>query len=236
MFPNPLDIIPWITAQEDAVLRTGFDANDWIAQTWAYDRHNVGDTPGFGGYDLRALASVKAKSLIITAGQLDLYNPVEEAEEAALYLPASRLAPIPSVQGHVAASPAKAADVEFMNRVTREFLTRSRMAVENSSEIVNAGKLSRRAMTVDTPISSQAWRSLSGTSVLATPGRAEQISNGGAEVPARKLPVPETVSPQVQKLIAAPLRPGWNVLPKTGEEWKPVAEAGAQAPSGIFLG
>ena len=28
-------------------------------------------------------------------------------------------------------------------------------------------------------------------SVLATPGRAEQVSNGGAEVPARKLPVPE---------------------------------------------
>jgi acetyl esterase/lipase len=65
-------------------------------------------------------------------------------------------------------------------------------------------------------------------SVLATPGRAEQVSNGGAEVPARKLPVPETVSPQVQKLIAAPLRPNWNVLPKTGEEWKPIAEAGAQ--------
>ena len=47
-------------------------------------------------------------------------------------------------------------------------------------------------------------------SVLATPGRAEQVSNGGAEVPARKLPVPETVSPQVQKLIAAPLRPNWS--------------------------
>jgi epsilon-lactone hydrolase len=64
--------------------------------------------------------------------------------------------------------------------------------------------------------------------VLAPPAVAEQLSNGGAEVPARPLPVPETVSPQVQKLIAAPLRPGWNVLPKTGEEWKPVSEAGAQ--------
>ena len=122
MFPNPLDVIPWITAQEDAVLKSGFDANDWIAQTWAYDRHNVGDTPGFGGDHLRALASVKAKALIITAGQLDLYNPVQEAEEAARYIPDARLAPIPSVQGHVAASPTKAADVEFMNRVTREFL------------------------------------------------------------------------------------------------------------------
>jgi hypothetical protein len=49
----------------------------------------------------------------------------------------------------------------------------------------------------------------------------------GRYVPARTLPVPDTVSPQIRKLIAAPPRPGWNVLPKTGEEWKPVADAGA---------
>jgi homoserine O-acetyltransferase/O-succinyltransferase len=122
MFPNPLDILPWIKAQEDAVLKTGFDANDWIAQTWAYDRHNVGDTHGFGGDHLKALRSIKAKTLIITGGELDLYNPVQEAQEAARYIPDSRLAAIPSIQGHVAASPAKAADVEFMNRVAREFL------------------------------------------------------------------------------------------------------------------
>ena len=68
---------------------------------------------------------------------------------------------------------------------------------------------------------------LAAAMVASAPGAAQQASNGGAEVPARTLPVPETVSPQVQKLIAAPLRPGWNVLPKTGEEWKPVSEAGA---------
>jgi acetyl esterase/lipase len=50
----------------------------------------------------------------------------------------------------------------------------------------------------------------------------------GLEVPAKTLPVPQTVSPQGQKLIAAPLRNGWNVLPKTGEEWKPIADAGAE--------
>ena len=50
----------------------------------------------------------------------------------------------------------------------------------------------------------------------------------GLDVPAKNLPVPQDVSPQVQKLIAAPLRNGWNVLPKTGEEWKPVADAGAE--------
>jgi hypothetical protein len=32
--------------------------------------------------------------------------------------------------------------------------------------------------------------------------------------------VPDTVSPQIQKLIGAPLTPTWNVIPKTAEEWK----------------
>ncbi len=58
----------------------------------------------------------------------------------------------------------------------------------------------------------------------------------GLEVPAKNLPVPDTVSPQIQKLIGAPLRTGWNVLPKTGEEWKPVAEAGAAATLKILPG
>jgi acetyl esterase/lipase len=49
------------------------------------------------------------------------------------------------------------------------------------------------------------------------------------DVPARSVPVPTTVSPQLAKIIGAPLRTNWNVLPKTGEEWKPVADAGAAA-------
>lgn len=48
------------------------------------------------------------------------------------------------------------------------------------------------------------------------------------DVPARTLPVPGTVSPQVQKLIGSPLRANWNIQPKTGEEWKAVADAGAE--------
>src|SRR3954453_6768234 len=47
------------------------------------------------------------------------------------------------------------------------------------------------------------------------------------DVPARSVPVPSTVSPQLAKIIGAPLRTNWNVLPKTGDEWKPVADAGA---------
>src|SRR5258706_7298870 len=40
------------------------------------------------------------------------------------------------------------------------------------------------------------------------------------DVPAKALPVPDTVSPQIQKLIGAPLSPTYNQIPATNEEWK----------------
>ena len=49
------------------------------------------------------------------------------------------------------------------------------------------------------------------------------------EIPARSLPVPETVSPGMQALIAAPLRLGWNNFPNTSEGWRRLAEAGRVA-------
>jgi monoterpene epsilon-lactone hydrolase len=48
-------------------------------------------------------------------------------------------------------------------------------------------------------------------------------------VPARTIPVPDTVSPQMQSLIAAPLSPTWNIVPTTAAEWKAQVDAGAAA-------
>jgi monoterpene epsilon-lactone hydrolase len=59
--------------------------------------------------------------------------------------------------------------------------------------------------------------------------QAQTTDEGMLNVPARLVPVPSTVSPQMAKIIGAPLRTNWNLLPKTGEEWKLVAEAGAAA-------
>ena len=59
---------------------------------------------------------------------------------------------------------------------------------------------------------------------------AAQDSNGifaPLQVPAKTLPVPADVSPELQKIIAAPRRPGWDVLWKTGEEWRAAANAQA---------
>jgi epsilon-lactone hydrolase len=39
------------------------------------------------------------------------------------------------------------------------------------------------------------------------------------QVQARSIPVPDTVSPQMQQLIAAPYNPNWNQTPKSADEW-----------------
>src|SRR5712692_1857044 len=58
---------------------------------------------------------------------------------------------------------------------------------------------------------------------------AQTPAPGPREVPAKTVPVPDSVSPQMQKLIAAPLSPTWNVIPKTAAEWKAQVAAGAAA-------
>jgi epsilon-lactone hydrolase len=58
---------------------------------------------------------------------------------------------------------------------------------------------------------------------------AQSPAPGPRNMPARTIPVPNTVSPQIQKLIAAPLSPTWNVIPKTAAEWKAQVAAGAAA-------
>ena len=83
-FPNQMDILPWLQAQETALIKA-FDANDWIYQTWAYDRHDVGTTPGMNGDTVKALRAIKAKTLIMT-GTKDLLNPEWEPQDAARFI------------------------------------------------------------------------------------------------------------------------------------------------------
>lgn len=64
---------------------------------------------------------------------------------------------------------------------------------------------------------------------VTTPAGAQSTAPATLEVPAKTIPVPTDVSPQLQKIIGAPLRANWDIHPKTGEEWKPVADAGAAA-------
>ena len=51
-------------------------------------------------------------------------------------------------------------------------------------------------------------------------GHTQTPANGSLQVPARTLPVPTTVSPEMQAIIAAPISSTWNVFPKSIDEWK----------------
>ena len=115
-------MLPWITQRQQAWRDACFDAHDFLYQSWAYDAHDVGATPGFGDDWRRALASVKARTLVLNPS-LDLYNPSECADEAAQAIPSARHVVIPSRQGHQAANVASPDDVAFVNAEIARFLT-----------------------------------------------------------------------------------------------------------------
>jgi len=121
-FQNQLDVLPWLQAHETNLIKA-FDANDWIYQTWAYDRHDVGTTPGMNGDLIKALRAIKAKTLIMT-GTKDLLNPEWEPQDAARYIRDVRVTTISpgTVTGHAAAGGGFPADVDFLNREVGAFL------------------------------------------------------------------------------------------------------------------
>ena len=121
-FANQADVLPWLKAQEDAAIPL-FDANDWIYQTWAYDAHDVGTTPGMSGDYVTALRAIKAKTLIL-AGQKDLLNPEWEPLEASRYIRDVRFVTIrpEAITGHASAGGLFPADVDFLNTEITGFL------------------------------------------------------------------------------------------------------------------
>src|SRR5262245_26363105 len=83
--------------------RAGPDPVDWVYQSLAYDAHDVGTTPGFGGDTAAALRSIRAPTLLMVP-ELDLYNPVEDAIEAAALIPNATLVRLAGYAGHAVAA------------------------------------------------------------------------------------------------------------------------------------
>ena len=123
-FPKSnLDVIKW----QEGVANSGWkrmDARNWIYQSWAYDQHNVGTTPGFDGDYSRALKSIKAKTLIL-AGEGDLLNPEANAKEAATLIPGARYVSLKARHplGHLSGAAGQAPEIEVQNREIAAFLT-----------------------------------------------------------------------------------------------------------------
>jgi len=122
LFPNNMDVIEHLKRTQDAQWKR-IDANDWLYQSWAYDAHNVGTTPGFNGDYKKALRSIKAKVLIM-AGTGDLLNPEYEAREAASYITDVRYVAINETRplGHISAAGITAPENDLQNAEIARFL------------------------------------------------------------------------------------------------------------------
>lgn len=120
-FDGPSAVIEWMDGLAQDRREDGFDATDWLYQSWAYEAHDVGTTPGFDGDTVAALASIRARTLVL-APALDLFNPASEAAAIAAAIPGARHVVIPSVQGHQAAGTASLEDGEFLDAEIGAFL------------------------------------------------------------------------------------------------------------------
>ena len=108
------------TTLSEAVDRTtaeffdGDDANDLVLQMRAWQRHDVGHTPPFGGNLRAALAAIEAPVLYMPSAT-DLYFPADEARDEARFIRTCTFVPIPSLWGHPAGAGRSPADASFLN-------------------------------------------------------------------------------------------------------------------------
>lgn len=116
------DPVAWLNNLIEQAIAYGMDPNDWIFQSRAYDRFDLGQSAGFDGNTEAALASIKAKVLIL-GSETDLLNPIADQRAAAAPIPKARFKLIPSERGHMAANIGDQDDVDFMNSEVSNFLT-----------------------------------------------------------------------------------------------------------------
>lgn len=126
--PSALEAMPshqaltsWLDEAETDLGEHGPDPFDWCCQSRAYDAHNVGTTPGFGGDSARALARIDAE-VLIAAPANDLYNPSFAARAAANGIARARYVELPGDDGHRSASGVSAASTTALGEALAAFL------------------------------------------------------------------------------------------------------------------
>ena len=88
---------------------------------WTWQNGDIGRTPGFEGDHLRALASIRAKAIVMPA-EKDLYFPPEDEEFAVSHMPNAELRVIPGVWGHFAGGGVNPIDTAFIDQALKELL------------------------------------------------------------------------------------------------------------------
>ena len=120
-FESAQALSAWLTMRSIELAAEGPEPFDWLHQSWAYDAHDVGTTPGFGGDTARALASVRARVLVL-APSYDLYNPAFAAREASAAIPGARFVELPGHDGHRSANGVMAGSTAALREAVRDFL------------------------------------------------------------------------------------------------------------------
>jgi homoserine O-acetyltransferase len=115
---------PEALLQEWSTDTTAQDPNNEILQSRAWQRNNVGDSPGFHGNLARALGSIRARVLYMPC-TTDLYFPMSDIMAESRLIPHVRVVPIHSVWGHAAGAGWDAEDAAFLNRQIAMFLGKS---------------------------------------------------------------------------------------------------------------
>ncbi len=83
---------------------------------------DVGATPGFDGDHVKALASIKAKTLVMPA-ERDLYFPAADEEYEVSKMPNAKLRIIPGIWGHFAGGGGNPEDTKFIDNAVNELLS-----------------------------------------------------------------------------------------------------------------
>lgn len=102
-FNAPFEGADWLVERERFLAEHGPDPFDWCYQTWAYDDHDVGQTPGCEGSTTLALQLIRAATLVV-APRLDLYNPVFAAKAMADGIEGASYVELPGDEGHACAA------------------------------------------------------------------------------------------------------------------------------------
>ena len=110
------------------------DPNNLIAQARTWQRHDVGDTPGFNGDLVAALQSI-AVPVLYMPSETDLYFPPGDAMYESQFINDIALVPIPSLWGHSAGAGGSADDNTFLNEQIGGFLRPARLNVADRNRL-----------------------------------------------------------------------------------------------------
>lgn len=130
-FADQAALAAWLQERGAQLEQHGPDVFDWCWQTFAYDAHDVGTTPGFAGDMEAALRSIRARTLVLAPGD-DLYNPPFAARELSALIPRCRFVELAGYDGHASASGPPAACNEALGRAITQFLGEGTSAGERT--------------------------------------------------------------------------------------------------------